>query len=114
MPMDIFGGTKWRCHYPGGPALPITDLRTCGQGVNNGTVLFWSNTAHPYPFGVDPIWHGTKTELPFLNSMKVRGACMKAACMPWCSLPLTAAEEHSMITAHDVAVLGLLLIHHTV
>ena len=26
----------------------------------------------PFPLGVDPIWHGRKTELPYMNSMKMK------------------------------------------
>ncbi len=29
-------------------------------------------SAGPYPFGVDPVWHGSKSELPYLNSMKMK------------------------------------------
>lgn len=30
----------------------------------------WHNL--PYVFGMDPIWHGRKTELPYFNSFKMK------------------------------------------
>eukprot|EP00850_Spirogloea_muscicola_P009896 SM000056S18014 [mRNA] locus=s56:709863:715649:- [translate_table: standard] len=34
--------------------------------------IFGRKTGPTYPFGVDPKWHGSTTELPFLNSLKMK------------------------------------------
>ena len=41
----------------------------CPEAISDGLAM---TTSQPYPFGVDPTWHGTRTELQFLNSVKMK------------------------------------------
>ncbi|PNW78309.1 hypothetical protein CHLRE_09g402500v5 [Chlamydomonas reinhardtii] len=79
MPTVIFGRTKFKCYHGDGSEIvndfgePITntiDPRDC-QMVYEGVLKMPPDSA-PLVFGVDPIWHGRKTELPYLNSMKMK------------------------------------------
>lgn len=54
---SIFGGSAYSCSTP-----------DCGDAATSGLV----KTSATYLFGVDPRWKGSRTELPFLNSMKMK------------------------------------------
>ena len=45
------------------------DMKLCPEAFSDGLAM---TTSQPYPFGVDPTWHGTRTELQFLNSVKMK------------------------------------------
>ena len=64
VPMNLFGGSKFACD----PTDPTRDS-TCDSKFATGLV---PSGPAPYAMGVDPIWHGSKTELPFLNSLKMK------------------------------------------
>ncbi|XP_043702554.1 V-type proton ATPase subunit a1-like isoform X2 [Telopea speciosissima] len=57
VPFHIFGLSAYKCRDS-----------TCSDARTTGLIKYRDT----YPFGVDPSWRGNRSELPFLNSLKMK------------------------------------------
>lgn len=88
IPGAVFGKGRFACPTN----TTLTDRayihfhpESCPEAMQEGLVMVGSR---PYPFGVDPSWHGTRTELQFLNSVKMKmsillGTLPNSFCFPF-------------------------------
>ena len=103
IPTNIFGAGHWACpgnHTLTDRAAMILDRSQCPAAFEAGLEM---TSSAPYAFGVDPTWHGTRSELTYLNSLKMKMSIIMGIFL--CSIPLSLSQKtlDDLLTVVDLA-----------
>lgn len=63
------------CTHPAKQIQCFLSQQSCPEAYTSGLTM----AKGPYPFGVDPVWHGSRSELPYLNSVKMKMSILLGA-----------------------------------
>uniref|UniRef100_A0A7I4DTF4 V-type proton ATPase subunit a n=2 Tax=Physcomitrium patens TaxID=3218 RepID=A0A7I4DTF4_PHYPA len=89
----FFGGSAYQCPDP------QYSVKNCPTATTSG-VEKWSY--EPYAFGIDPIWHGSRSELPFTNSLKMKMSILLGICQMNLGILLSYFNARYFRSALDV------------
>ncbi|KAJ0084266.1 hypothetical protein Patl1_30782 [Pistacia atlantica] len=87
VPFHIFGGSAYRCRD-----------KTCSDAHSAGLVKY----RDPYPFGIDPSWRGSRSELPFLNSLKMKMSILLGVAQMNLGIILSYFDAHFFRSSLDI------------
>nr|GME03539.1 V-type proton ATPase subunit A1-like [Ipomoea batatas] len=87
VPFHIFGNSAYKCRDA-----------ACRDASTVGLIKY----RDPYPFGVDPSWRGSRSELPFLNSLKMKMSILLGVAQMNLGIILSYFNAHYFSNSIDV------------
>ncbi|EEE55633.1 hypothetical protein OsJ_03980 [Oryza sativa Japonica Group] len=93
VPFHIFGKSAYECRE-----------KTCSDAHTAGLI----KVRDPYPFGVDPSWRGSRSELPFLNSLKMKMSILMGVTQMNLGIVLSYFDAKFHGNALDISLFGYL------
>lgn len=75
-------------------------LNISSRSASTNGLVKWSS--EPYAFGLDSVWHGSRSELPFTNSLKMKMSILMGICQMNLGIILSYFNARYFRSALDV------------